>query len=56
MKVCKKCIQADTRPGIFFDGDGVCGACLWTDEKKKIDWDSRYKELQEIALWAKENS
>ena len=56
MKVCKKCIQPDTRPGIFFDDDGVCGACLWTDEKKKIDWDSRYKELRELALWAKENS
>ena len=56
MKVCKKCIQPDTRPGIFFDDNGICGACLWAEEKKKIDWNSRYKELEDIALQAKENS
>ena len=56
MKICKKCIQPDSRPGIYFDKNGVCGACLWEEEKKIIDWDARYKELQNIAKWAKENS
>ena len=53
MKICKKCIQSDTRPGIYFDKNGICGACLWEKEKETIDWDSRRKELQEIAVWAK---
>lgn len=53
MVYCKKCLQPNTRPGVFFSEDGVCGACLWEEEKKNIDWASREKELQEIAEWAK---
>lgn len=53
MRICKKCIQPDTRPGIYFDENGVCGACLWEEEKKSIDWKKREKELDEIANWAK---
>ena len=34
MKICKRCIQPDTRPGIYFDENGICGACLWEKEKK----------------------
>ena len=56
MEVCKRCIQPDTRPGIYFDDQGVCGGCLWEDEKKKIDWKSREKELQDIAEWAKKTT
>ena len=56
MKICTKCIQPDTRPGIFFNKMGVCGACLWEESKKSIDWDSRFKELEKIAEWAKESS
>ena len=36
MKYCKKCLQPDTRPGIKFDDKGVCYACLYEEEKKKI--------------------
>jgi len=56
MRICKRCIQPDTRPGIYFDDQGVCGGCLWEDEKKKIDWKSREKELQDIAEWAKKTT
>ena len=56
MKICKKCIQPDTRPGVFFDGNGICGACIWQNEMLKIDWNQREKELQEIANWAKKIS
>lgn len=44
MKIYKKCIQPDTRPGIYFDENGVCGACLWENEKESIDWNLRRKE------------
>lgn len=56
MKICKICIQSDTRPGIYFDNDGICGACLWEKEKKEIDWDKREIELIEISQWAKKTS
>jgi len=55
MHICKKCIQPDTRPKIFFK-DGICGACLWEEEKKGIDWEKREKELQDIADLAKKKS
>ena len=53
MKYCKKCLQPNTRPGIVFNEDGICGACLWEEEKKKIDWNKREQELQDIADRAK---
>lgn len=53
MKYCKRCLQPDTRPNIYFDPTQICGACLWEDEKKDIDWIAREKELSDIALWAK---
>lgn len=56
MKICKKCIQPDTRPKIYFNEDGICGACIWEEEKKKIDWVAREKQLQKIADWAKETT
>ena len=56
MRVCKRCIQPDTRPGIYFDDHGVCGACLWEEKKKEIDWKSREKELRDIAEWAKKTT
>lgn len=58
MKICKICVQPDTRPGIYFDDNGICGACLWQHEKKEIDWNSREKELFGIAeaIKKKENN
>ena len=56
MKYCKKCVQPNTRPGIYFSEEGICGACLYEEEKEKIDWDARWKELEEIAQWAKETT
>ena len=53
MKICRKCIQPDTRPGIYFDKNGMCGACIWEKEKETINWDLRRNELEEISIWAK---
>jgi N-acetyl sugar amidotransferase len=41
---------------IYFSEDGVCGACLWEEEKKRINWAEREKELYDIANWAKKTS
>ena len=56
MRICNRCIQPDTRPGIYFDDQGVCGACLWEEKKKEIDWESREKELRDIAERAKKTT
>lgn len=57
MKYCKKCVQSDTRPNIYFNEDGVCGACLYQEEvENKINWEEREKELREIAERAKVKS
>lgn len=53
MKICKICIQPDSRPGIYFNDEGICGACLWQQNMSKIEWNEREKKLQEIAKWAK---
>jgi N-acetyl sugar amidotransferase len=42
---CKNCLNMSTRPRISFDERGWCNACQWSEEKKKIDWSLREKEL-----------
>ena len=49
MKFCKECIMPDTRPGIQFDENGVCVACLHEKKKKEINWDARFEELKKIC-------
>jgi len=56
MKTCKICLQPDSRPGLYFSDDGICGACVWESEKKEIDWDKRYDELLDLAHNIRENN
>ncbi len=42
---CKKCVISNQRPRITFDENGICSACNYVEEKKKIDWDKRESEL-----------
>lgn len=56
MRYCTRCVQPDTRPGIVFSNNGVCGACLWEDEKKSIDWTAREEELCDIAEKARSSA
>jgi len=39
----------DTRPGIGFNDEGVCYPCLNHEKKGQIDWDKRWKELEELC-------
>jgi N-acetyl sugar amidotransferase len=56
MKYCTKCVNPDTRPGLTFDEEGVCGVCRYWDTRHKIDWKAKRKELDEIISWAKKRS
>lgn len=49
MRYCTKCVMPDTRPGISFDEKGVCCACNHYEQRKNIDWNKRWKELEELC-------
>jgi len=49
MRYCKRCVLPDTRPGIKFDENGICYACLAAEKKKAIDWDKRMEELKVLC-------
>lgn len=49
MRYCKRCVMPDTRPGIMFDSEGVCYPCRHYDTRNEIDWNQRWKELEELA-------
>jgi len=42
---CKQCLNMSTRPRIEFDNRGWCNACVWTEEKKTLNWKLREEEL-----------
>ena len=49
MIYCKKCVIPDTRPGITFDENGVCSACLHYEKQKTTDWVERKNELKRVC-------
>lgn len=46
MKYCTKCVMPDTRPGITFNEEGVCSACQSYENRKRIDYKSRFEEFK----------
>ncbi len=46
MKRCSKCLMAETKPGIVFDTDGVCQACLHQRPKGGPMWLARLEALE----------
>lgn len=49
MKYCTKCVMPSTRPGITFDGNGVCSACQAYDNRSKVDYSKRFNELEALC-------
>ena len=54
---CSRCVFPSTKPYIFFDEEGVCGACRSSEKKRKfeggIDWKHREKQFESLILQAK---
>lgn len=48
-KYCKECVMPNTRPGIKFNQEGICSACINHKNKKNIDYDKRFKELEKLC-------
>jgi len=45
---CKKCVISNQRPRIKLNQDGICNACINADNKYKINWPEREKELKDL--------
>jgi len=49
IKYCKKCLMPNSRPRIVFNSEGICNACLYSEEKyQDINWEDRKKEFLSI--------
>lgn len=55
MKYCKECLQPDTRPNTQFLESGICPACNYFHELKKVDWQERYEILMNLVANAPKN-
>lgn len=53
---CKNCITFSTRPRIKFNNFGICSACIWSEEKKKINWKLRKKKLDQLFNKSKQKN
>lgn len=53
MRYCDFCVMPDSRPGIKFttlsDGRLKCSACINHENKQKIDYKARFKELEALC-------
>ena len=49
MKYCKKCVMPNTRPGISSNEERICSACQSVERRKKINWEQRFQELEELC-------
>ena len=45
---CSNCVMPLSRPRMQFNSKGMCNACLWSIEKKKIYWKKRKKILDKL--------
>ena len=48
LKWCSNCLMMSTRPRVIFNDNGICNACLWSQEKKEINWNKRTDELEKL--------
>jgi N-acetyl sugar amidotransferase len=63
VKFCKRCVMSNQRPAseiefkhnintkkktLNFDEEGICDACRNADQKEKIDWEEREKQLLQL--------
>lgn len=61
---CKRCVisnqrpnsvveyghtASSTKPTIHFDADGICDACRFAEQKAKVDWTERDRQLRDLC-------
>ena len=50
MITCVRCGYPETSENIDFDKLGLCKACRSSEQKMKISWDTREKNLRKILI------
>lgn len=48
LKYCARCCMPETNEGMQFDEMGICQACQSSEQKIRIDWVEREKELRKL--------
>ncbi len=49
-KICKRCLYHDSHPlGLVIDDDGICSGCRIHEEKDRLDWDARWRRLEQLV-------
>tara|TARA_B110000027_G_C16122417_1_gene304114 strand:- start:10761 stop:11888 length:1128 start_codon:yes stop_codon:yes gene_type:complete len=56
LNYCRRCCMPESNAFQAFDEFGICNACRSSEQKMRIDWDAREKELAKIFKKAKKNS
>jgi N-acetyl sugar amidotransferase len=53
---CSTCLNMSTRNRIEFDEKGRCNACVWSEEKKTLDWSVRETEFLNLIEKTKQKN
>ena len=53
---CKSCLYPDTKPHLYFNGEGICSACINFDKRRKVNWADRKKKFIKLIKNNKSNS
>ena len=49
MKRCKRCLMANTKPGLILDDQGICQACRHYETRASTDYNQRFEELRTLT-------
>lgn len=50
IQFCQRCLYASTHPlGLTIDDEGICSGCRIHEEKDRLDWDARWRLLEQIV-------
>lgn len=55
MNYCARCLYPENaKPTIFIDDEGICSGCRYHESRQRIDWDERWKMLEQLLDGVKE--
>ena len=47
---CRRCLYSTAHPlGLTIDAEGICSGCRIHEEKDRLDWDARWKQLRALV-------
>lgn len=49
IRYCASCLYPDSKPDLWFDSRGICGACIGFERRSTVDWDARRREFIRIT-------